>query len=105
MALPREQKENFLPYPTLIVRKLFLVPDHCLPIYVPLDSNHAHHLLKLTHIQSRTDIYRCSFLPETIVLWNNLDIQDIDQISLTTYKDNCDRILKNLPSTHKRHIK
>ena len=37
---------------------------------------------------SRIEIYRYSFLPRTMALWNNLDIQDIEQISLTTRKDN-----------------
>ena len=57
-------------------------------ISTPLENTHAHHMLKLTHIQSRIDIYRYLFLriPRTITLWNNriLDIQDIEQISFTT---------------------
>ena len=64
-----------------------MVPNHCLPISAPLESTCANHMLKLTHIQSRIDIYRYSFLQRTIILWNNLNSRDIEQISLTTYKD------------------
>ena len=76
-----------------IVRKLLIVPNHCLPTSAPLESTRANHMLKLAHIQSRIDIYRYSFLPRTITLWNTLNIRDIEQISLTTYKDNLLAIL------------
>ena len=76
-----------------IVRKLHIVPNHCLPTSAPLESAHANHMLKLAHIRSRIDIYRYSFLPRMITLWNNLNIRDIEQINLTTYKDNLLAIL------------
>ena len=60
-----------------IVRKLFIVPDCCLPASAPLESTRAQHSLKLAHIQSRIDIYKQSFLPRVIATWNNLDIQHI----------------------------
>ena len=67
-----------------------MVPNCCLPVSVPLDITHtrAHHLLKLAQIQSRMYIYNQSFLPRTIPTRNTLDIQDIDKIGLTTFKDN-----------------
>ena len=70
-----------------IVRKSFIVPDHCLPTSAPLESTCFHHSLKLAHIQSRIDIYKYSFIPRTITAWNNLDIQDFDKINLATFKD------------------
>ena len=45
-----------------IVRKLFIVPDRCLPASAPLESTRSHHSLKLAHIQSRIDIYKYSSL-------------------------------------------
>ena len=47
MALSRSSKENFSPHPILfkIVRKLFIVPDHCLPASASLESIHSHHSL------------------------------------------------------------
>ena len=77
-----------------IVRKLFIVPDHCLPASAPLESTRSHHSLKFfAHIQSRIDIYKYSFLPRSITVWNNLDIQDIDKINLATFKDHLSVIL------------
>ena len=91
MAYSRALKKNFSPYLALniIVWKLFVVPDHYLPAFAPLESTRAHHQLKLAQIQSsRIEMYNQSFLPRTIATWNNLDIQDIDKINLTTFKDN-----------------
>ena len=62
-----------------IVRKLLIVPNHCLPISATLESTRTHHMLKLTHIQSRIDIYRYSFLSRTITFWNNLDTQMLNR--------------------------
>ena len=76
-----------------ILRKLFVVPDRCLPILTPLHSTQAHHPLKLAHIQSRIDVYKYSFLPRTIRNWNNLYMQDIDKIDLTTFENNLTMLL------------
>ena len=81
MAKFRAPKENFSPYFAFkIVRKLFVVPDRCLPTFATLESTQAHHPLKLAHIQSRIDI------PRTIATRNTLDIQNIDKIDLTTFR-------------------
>ena len=47
MALSRSSKESFSPHPILfkIVRKLFIVPDHCLPASASLESTHSYHSL------------------------------------------------------------
>ena len=73
-SLENRRKISCLTLLFKIVIKLLIVPDHCLPISAPLESTHAHHMLKLAYIQSRIDVYRYSFLPRTIALWNNLDI-------------------------------
>jgi len=48
----------------------------------------AHHSFKLAHLQSRLDIYKHSFLPRTITLWNSLRIRNLDAITLDEFK-NC----------------
>ena len=47
----------------------------------------AQHSLKLMHLQSRVNIYKYSFLPRTIIQWNWLQILDIDEIDLETFKN------------------
>jgi len=44
-----------------IMKKLLIVPDHCLPIKAPVESTRAHHSLKLAHLQCRLDVYKYSF--------------------------------------------
>ena len=40
------------------------------------------HPLKLQQLQSRIDIYKYSFLPETIIQWNCLEIPNLDTMDL-----------------------
>ena len=71
-----------------IMKKLLIVPDRCIPTKTPLESTRAHHSFKLAHLQCRLDIYKYSFLPRTIALWNNISIQDLDTMTLNDFK-NC----------------
>ena len=49
-------------------------------------ATRAHHILKLEHIYSRTDLYKNSFLPRSKPTWNDLHIPNIDTISLDDFK-------------------
>ena len=74
-----------------IIRKFIIVPDYCLSASAPLESIYSHHSLKVAHIQSRIKlIYINIYLyPErSLTTRNNLDLQDINKINLTTFKDN-----------------
>ena len=70
-----------------IMRNLVTVPERCLPQLSSVSSTRARHSLKLAHIQTTANIYRFSFLPNTIQQWNNLDIKEINSIDLNTFKN------------------
>ena len=65
-------------------------------IYVPnqhyllaaVTSTRANHPLKLLHIYARTNYYRNSFLPRTVKDWNDLEIENLNNIDLETFKNN-----------------
>ena len=61
-----------------------VIPHHCLLSPTPMSYTHAQHLLKLTQLQTRVDVYKYSFLPQTIIRWNSLQIPDIDTIDLVS---------------------
>jgi len=58
-------------------------------------STRANHPLKFMHIQvhinARTNRSRNSFLPQTAKDWNSLEVEDMDNIDLETFKNylNC----------------
>ena len=41
---------------------------------------------KLTHLQTRIDVYKYSFLPRTIIQWNQLQIP-VNNIDIDTFKN------------------
>ena len=67
-----------------IIRGLLEAPPWCIP--QKTSATWAHHILKLEHIYSRTDLYKNSFLPRSIPTWNDLHIPNIDIISLVDFK-------------------
>ena len=70
-----------------IVKKLLVVPNHCLPLQTPVLYTRTQDPLKLFQLQSKLDVCKFSFLYRTIIQWNSLQIQDIDQIDLETFKN------------------
>jgi len=76
-----------------IMKNLLIVPDRCLPVKAPVESTRAHHSLKLAHLQCRLDIYKYSFLPRTITLWNTLNIRNLDTMTLDDFKHCINSIL------------
>ena len=70
-----------------IVNGNLMVPARCLPQLPKIACTRANHSLKDAHIQSDMDIYRYSFLPRTIPQWNNLQIANIETLTLITFKE------------------
>ena len=69
------------------VNKLIYVPNQYLPVLSPATSTRANHPLKLLQLYARTNRYSNSFLPRSIPDWNNLDMEDLDNIDLLTFKN------------------
>ena len=68
-----------------ILRRLIVIPDRCIPPSVPVSYTCSNHPLKLFHLPTRIDVYKYSFLPRTIIQWNQLPISDIDKIDIDTF--------------------
>ena len=66
-----------------------------IPPSVPVSYTRSNHLLKLFHLPTRIDVYKYSFLPRTIIQWNQLLISDIDKIDIDTFKNNLIGIVYN----------
>ena len=75
-----------------IVRNLLVLPNHCLPQPTPVSYTRANNPLKFAQLQSRIDLYKYSFLPRTIIDWNNLKIDNINTINLDTFKNIIDKL-------------
>ena len=69
------------------VNKLIYVPNQYLPVLSPATSTRANHPLKLLQLYARTNRYSNSSLPRSIPDWNNLDMEDLDNIDLLTFKN------------------
>jgi len=69
-----------------IMRDLLEVPAWCIPQLTPYAATRTQHSLKLKYIYSRTDLHKNSFLPRSICMWNDLNIPNIDTISLADFK-------------------
>ena len=69
-----------------IMRGLLEVPARCIPQITPYAATRAYHSLKLKHTYSRTELHKNSFLPRSICSWNDLNIPNIDTISLEDFK-------------------
>ena len=75
-----------------IVKNLLVLPNHCLPQPTPVSYTRANNPLKFAQLQSRIDLYKYSFLPRTIIDWNNLKIDNINTINLDTFKNIIDKL-------------
>ena len=54
----------------------------------PITSSTRGHHLRYTHLQARVDVFRHSYLPSTIRLWNMLPAQTVSSSSIDIFKDN-----------------
>jgi len=52
----------------------------------PMSSTQSNDPLKLTHLQTRIDAYKYSFLPRTTIQWNQLQIP-VNNIDIDTFKN------------------
>ena len=80
---------------TLLLRRLIVIPDRCIPPSVLVSYTCSNHPLKLFHLPTRIDVYKYSFLLQTIIQWNQLPISDIDKIDIDTFKNNLIGIVCN----------
>ena len=70
-----------------ILNGLICIPNQCLPSPFPITTTRSRHPIKLQQLYTRTDIYHYSFLPRTIPDWNNLRIDNINELDLIQFKD------------------
>ena len=75
-----------------ITRNLLVLPNRCLPQSASVSYTRSNNALKFAQLQSRVDLYKYSFLPRTIIEWNNLKIDRIDTINLDTFKNIIDTV-------------
>ena len=76
-----------------IVNANLTVPVRCLPPPSTLTCTCANHPMKYAHLQSNMDIYKYSFLSRTIPQWNNLQVENIETLTLTAFKEQLQIIL------------
>ena len=69
-----------------VVNHLQLMPEQYLPSPARLTSTRSNHPCKFYHIKTSCDTYKFSFFPKTIPEWNSLQINNINNLSLTKFK-------------------
>jgi len=75
-----------------IVNNQFQIPMNYLPYQVNCNTR-AQHPSKYRHYQVSTEVYRYSFFPRTIPDWNNLPINNINELNLDQFKDTLSNLL------------
>ena len=70
-----------------ILNGLICIPNQYLPSPFPVTTTTSRNPIKSQQLYTRTDIYHYSFLPRTIPDWNNLRIDNINELDLTQFKD------------------
>ena len=71
-----------------IINNLICIPNQYLPSPSPVTTTRSRHSLKLQQLYTRTYIYHYSFLSRTIPDWNNLPIENINQLDLIRFNKN-----------------
>ena len=82
-SLEERRKQSRLMLMFKFINKLIYIPSQYLPVLSPATYTRSNHPLKLHHLYAQ---YSYSFLPRTICDWNNLNIANIDNIDLETFK-------------------
>jgi len=83
-----------------VVNHLQTTPEHYLPSLTRLSWTWSNHPCKFSHIQSSCDtvqsscMYKFSFLLRTIPEWNNLKINNINNLSLDDFKHTLNQCLQ-----------
>ena len=77
-----------------ILHKMIAIPDRCLPSPAPISFTRSNNPLKVTHLQTRNDAYKYSFLPRMIIQRNQLQIS-VNNIGIDTFKNTLINIICN----------
>ena len=86
-SLQVRRKQGRLIFFFKILNGLICIPNQYLPSPFPVTATRSHHPIKLQQLYTGTDIYHNSFLPRTIPDWNNLHIDNINELDLIQFKD------------------
>ena len=86
-SLQERRKQSRLILMYKVVNHLLIVPNRCLPTLSLITITRVHHPQKFLHPQSTVDTYQYLFLPRTIPHWNNLNIPNLPDTDLTTFKN------------------
>ena len=62
------------------------IPAEYLLVPSPLTNTRSNHNQKLIQLFARTNCYQNSFLPRTIKDWNNLEIEDLVNCDIDSFK-------------------
>ena len=68
------------------LNRLIYIPTQYLPARFPLNITRTNHNQKLNHLYARINQYHYSFLPRTVLDWNNLCIRDLANCNLDSFK-------------------
>ena len=82
----RRRKSRLILLFKFLNRKIH-IPTQYLPAPSPLTITRANHNQKLKQLYARTNRYHYSFLPRTIPDWNNLNIENLANCDLDSFKD------------------
>ena len=86
-SLQARRKQARLIFLFKILNGLICIPNQSLPSPFRNTTTRSRHPNKLQQLYTRTDIYHYSFLPRTIPDWNNLRIDNINELDLIQFKD------------------
>ena len=70
-----------------LLHQHLIIPDYYLPSPLSCLSTRNYNNSKFLHYQPRTNIYKYSFFPRTIPEWNNLQIPNLQNLTLSQFKN------------------
>ena len=82
LSLEKRRKDLCLILLFKFLNRLIHIPTRYLPAPFPLNTTRTNHNQKLMQLYARTNRYYYSFLPRTIIEWNNLCIGDLTNCNL-----------------------
>ena len=85
-SLEKRRKQSRLILLFKFLNNMIHIPTEYLPTPSPLTNTRSNHNRKLIQLFARTNYYQNSFLPRTIKDWNNLEIEDLVNCDLDSFK-------------------
>ena len=85
-SLEKRREDTHLILLFKFLNRLIHIPTRYLPAPFPLNITRTNHNQKLIHLYARKNRYHFSFLPRTILDWNNLCIRDLANCNLDSFK-------------------